>query len=104
MTTETAHWNPRRIGAVAALITRLDPPRRMKALARLLGSVGPLALTVIAGGVFAKYLEHARAAEIPLAIDDALRLTSLQVLDLVRYVAQSDPAVLARLLALLDPA
>jgi hypothetical protein len=71
-------------------------------LGSLLGSVGPLALAVVGGGVFAKYLRHARWAEIPVSLEDAARATSSQVYELVRYVEQSNPHLIAGLLAALS--
>jgi hypothetical protein len=70
-------------------------------LGRLLASVGPLALAVVGGGAFAKYVAHARWAEIPVSIEDAARATSGQVYELVRYVQQSNPQLFGQLLDVL---
>ena len=64
---------------------------------RLLASVGPLALKVVSGGVFAKYVRHARSPEIPVSFEDAARATSTQVRDLVHYVEQSNPNLVEEL-------
>ncbi len=80
---------------------KLDRERRARLLGRLLGSVGPLALAVLGGGVFAKYLRNARWPEVPISIEDAARATSSQVHELVRYVEQSNPRLIERLLAAL---
>lgn len=87
---------------IAGAFGRLNPERRARLLGCLLGSVGPLALVVIAGGGFAKYLGHARWPEIPISLEDAARATSSQVYDLVRYVKQSNPHLVAGLLAALS--
>ena len=79
--------------------TRLALRARM--LRRLLLPVGPLALTVIAGGAFAKYVEHARWARLPVSLDDAARVTAAQVFELVRYVEQSNPAALQQVMAVI---
>lgn len=83
---------------VAAAFARLNVRRRARMLGRLLASVGPLALAVVGGGVFAKYVTHARLPEIPVSLEDAARATSGQIYDLVRYVQQSNPQLFAHLL------
>jgi hypothetical protein len=74
---------------------------RARLLGRLLASVGQLALKVVGGGVFAKYVRHARSREIPVSFEDAARATSGQVSDLVRYVEQSNPKLIDKLLTAL---
>jgi hypothetical protein len=81
---------------------KLNLERRARLLGRLLGSVGPLALVVVAGGVFAKYLRNARWPEVPISFEDAARATSSQVHDLVHYVQQSNPHLVEGLLAALS--
>ena len=86
---------------VVATFNRLNLRMRARMLGRLLASVGPLALTVVGGGAFAKYVIHARWQEIPVSIEDAARATSGQIHDIVRYVEQSDPQLYSQLLNLL---
>ena len=86
---------------IASAFGRLDLDRRARLLGRLLGSVGPLALAVVGGGVFAKYLRNARWPDVPISFEDAARATSSQVHDLVRYVEQSNPHLVDDLLAAL---
>lgn len=86
---------------IASAFGKLNLERRARLLGRLLGSVGPLALVVVAGGVFAKYLRNARWPEVPISFEDAARATSNQVYDLVRYVAQSNPHLVERLVVAL---
>ena len=86
---------------IASAFGKLDLERRARLLGRLLGSVGPLALAVVGGGVFAKYLRNARWAEVPISFEDAARATSSQVHELVRYVEQSNPHLVDGLLAAL---
>jgi hypothetical protein len=76
---------------VAGKFGKLGIKQRARVLGRLLASVGPLALKVVGGGVFAKYVRHARSPEIPVSFGDAARATSSQVRDLVHYVEQSNP-------------
>lgn len=86
---------------VASAFGKIDLTRRARLLGRLLGSVGPLALAVIGGGVFAKFLPNARWPVVPVSFEDAALATSSQVYDLVRYVGQSNPNLLESLMAAL---
>ena len=86
---------------IASAFGKLDLERRARLLGRLLGSVGPLALVVVGGGAFAKYLRNAGWPEVPISFQDAARATSSQVHDLVRYVEQSNPLLVETLLAAL---
>ena len=81
---------------------RFDIALRARLLGRLLGSVGPLALKVVGGGVFAKYVRHARRTEIPVSFEDAARATPGQVSEVVRYVEQSNPKLINKLLTALS--
>ena len=83
--------------AVADAFARLNLRLRARMLGRLIRSVGSLALAVVAGGAFAKYIARA-TAEITVELEDAALATWSQVFDLVCYVAQSDPDRLQRLL------
>ena len=72
---------------------------RVKVLKRLLPAVGPLALTVVAGGAFARYVGQARWSALSVSISDAARITSAQVYELATYVQQSNPEVTRQILA-----
>ena len=87
---------------VAGRFGKFDIGMRARLLGRLLGSVGPLALKVVGGGVFAKYVRHARRPEIAVSFEDAARATSGQVGDVVRYVEQSNPKLIDKLLTALS--
>ena len=82
---------------VARSFAKFDVALRARLLGRLLASVGPLALKVVGGGVFAKYVRHARSPDIPVSYEDAARATSTQMRDLVHYVEQSNPDVVEEL-------
>lgn len=82
---------------VASRFGKFDIALRARLLGRLLASVGPLALKVVGGGVFAKYVRHARSPGIPVSFEDAVRTTSTQVCDLVHYVEQSNPNLVEEL-------
>jgi hypothetical protein len=86
---------------VASAFGTLDLKRRAPLLGRLLGSVGPLALAVIGGGVFAKFLPNARSPVVPVSFEDAALATSSQVYELVRYVEQSNPNLIEGVLTAL---
>jgi hypothetical protein len=60
-----------------------------------------MALAALAGGAFAKYASQARWPRITISFDDAARVTSSQIYELVRYVQQSNPLVLQQVLAVL---
>lgn len=87
---------------MASTFGKFDIALRARLLGRLLTPVGPLALKVVAGGVFSKYVRHARSPDISVSFDDAARTTSSQVCDLVRYVEQSNPNLVKRLFAALS--
>jgi hypothetical protein len=93
----TAKEKPSLSAIMGRTFRQFDIALRARLLGRLLGSVGPLALKVIGGGVFAKYVRHARSPEIPVSFEDAARATSSQVCDLVHYVEQSNPNLIESL-------
>ena len=87
---------------VASTVPRTPLPLRARVLRRLLMPVGPLALTVLAGGVFAKYAASARWSRITVSLEDAARVTSNQIVELVRYVEQSNPTVLDQVIVVMS--
>ena len=87
---------------VASAFTRLRLAHRVRVLRRLLIPVGPLALAVVGGGVFAKYAAQARWPRMAVTLEDAARVTSSQVFELVRYVEQSNPQALQQVLLVLS--
>ena len=86
---------------IAGAFERINIRLRARMLGRLLASVGPLALTVVGGGAFAKYVAQARWPEIPFSFEDAARSSSSQVHELCRYVQQSNPQLVGQLLDVL---
>jgi len=94
----SAHESATPVAArVADAFGRLNIRLRARMLGRLLASVGSLALAVIGGGAFAKYITHA-TSEISVSLEDAARATWSQVYELVCYVQQSHPRRFERLL------
>jgi hypothetical protein len=86
---------------IASAFTRLRLAKRVSVLRRLLMPIGPMALAVLGGGVFAKYAAQARWPRMSVSLDDAARVTSSQVYELVRYVEQSNPHALQQVLVAL---
>ena len=75
---------------------------RARALSRLLSSVGPLALLVVGGGAFVKFVREARRPGLLISLEDAARATTSQVFELARYVQQANPKVARQVLTLLS--
>ena len=99
---ENPSWKTLSVPAiVASAFGKFNLKRRAHLLGLLLGSVGPLALAVVADGAFFKYFSYARWPEVPVAFEDAALASSKQVYDLVRYVEQSNPRLVEDLLAAL---
>ena len=84
--------------AIAVGFEQLHLAERMRVLRRLLVPVGPMALLVVAGGAFAKYVRQARSPRMKLATEDVARLTRAQILELARYAEQSKPSALAQVM------
>ena len=74
---------------------------RVRVLNRMLRAVGPLALAVVAGGTFARYVSQARWSALSVSLGDAARVTSSQVYELVAYVQQSNPDVVRQIASVL---
>jgi hypothetical protein len=87
--------------AIASAFERVNPPLRARLLSRLLAAVGPLALAVVGGGAFAKYVSRAGRRVTTISVDDASAATAEQVRELVRYVQQANPVVVTQLMRVL---
>lgn len=83
---------------VARLFGRLDLRARTALLSRLLAFIGPLALAVVGQGLFRKYVPYARRSEVPVSSHDAAQATPTVIAELVRYVRQSNPRELERMI------
>ena len=86
---------------VARAFTAASVGLRARVLSRLLPSVGPLALAVLGGGAFAKYVHQARWSALSVSFSDAARVTSTQIYELATYVQQSNPEVSRQILNVL---
>jgi len=96
-----AHVSPELAPLVADLFAKAPPPQRVRLLNGLLRPVGPLALVAIAAGAFASLLPTTRWHVVSASLDDAMRLTAGQVLELARYVEQKSPEAFTQLPELL---
>src|SRR5438874_10186898 len=85
------HETPSLPGLVAGIFTKLGLAQRVRVLRRLLMPVGPLALAVLGGGAFVKFVVQAHWPRMAISLADAARVTSNQIYELVRYVEQSNP-------------
>ena len=90
--------------AIAAGFEQLRLTERIQVLRRLLVPVGPMALLVVAGGAFAKYVRQARSPRMKLATEDVARLTRAQILELARYAEQSKPSALVQVMHVMQRA
>lgn len=86
---------------VAGVFAKLRIAQRVRVLRRLLVSVGPMALAVLGSGAFAKFVVEARWPRMSISLDDAARVTSSQMFELVRYVEQSNPQALQQVMVIL---
>ena len=87
---------------LATAFTRLRIAERARVLRCLLQPVGPMALAVLGGGVFAKYIAQARLPRMSISLEDAARVSASQVHELVRYIEQSNPAAIQHALLILS--
>lgn len=92
-----AHAAPELAPLVADLFAKAAPPQRVRLLNGLLRPVGPLALVAIAAGAFSNLLPTTRWHVASVSLDDVMRLTAGQVLELARYVEQKSPEAFMQL-------
>lgn len=97
-----AHTAPELAPLVADLYAKVAPGQRLRLLNSLLRPVGPLALVAIATGAFASLLPATRWHVASASLDDAMRFSAAQVLELARYVEQKSPEALLQLPDLLS--
>ena len=90
------------VAVVAHGVPVTSPPLRARLLQLLIMPIGPLAMTVLAGGTFARYAEFARRLPIPISAEDAARVTSGQVAEIARYLEQADPSMLEQVVVTLS--
>ena len=96
------HGAPSLPTLVANIFTKLRLAQRVRVLRRLLLPVGPMALAVVGGGAFVKFVTQAHWPRMSITLGDAARITSSQIFDLVRYVEQSNPQALHQVMVVLS--
>lgn len=77
------------------------PPLRARLLEQLLRPVRRLGLAAVAAGAFALYLHPQRWRAWGVSVDEAMRFSVEQVLELARFVEQVQPEALERLVRVL---
>lgn len=87
---------------MAGVFAKLGLAQRVRVLRRLLMPVGPLALAVLGGGAFVKFVVEAHWPRMSISLADAARVTSGQVFELVRYVEQSNRKALDQVIVVLS--
>jgi hypothetical protein len=90
---------------IADVYRAATSPLRAKLLECLLQPVGPLGLVVIAAGAFGEFLRRGNYTRLAISTEDATRISAAQMLELARYVEQSNPETFQRIASLLaeDP-
>jgi hypothetical protein len=73
------------------------PPLRARLLEQLLRPVRRLGLAAVAAGAFALFLHPQRWRAWGVSVEDAMRYSGDQVLELARFVEQVEPEALAKL-------
>jgi hypothetical protein len=76
------------------------PPLRARLLECLLRPMRPLGLVAIAAGAFGGFVHREPWDRISVPLDDAVRFSAEQVLELARFVEQVQPEALGRLAAI----
>jgi hypothetical protein len=106
--TTLRRWNLGNIGSgewpeiAAEALTRMSISGRARTLGRMVASVGPLALAVIGGGVFATCVTYVDRTTVIVSLAAAARASFGQIRDLARYVQQADPQLFGQVLEVLS--
>jgi hypothetical protein len=82
---------------VAALYNEAPNSLRLRLLDQLLKPLGPLALGAVAAGAFARLLPPDRFTGVQVRLEDAMRISAGQVLELASYLEQKCPEWLLQL-------
>jgi hypothetical protein len=86
---------------VAEAYRSATAPLRAKLLECLLLPIGPLGLVVIAAGAFGEFLQRGNYMRLAVSPEDAARISADQMLELARYVEQSNPEIFQQIASLL---
>lgn len=79
---------------IARIYVAANRPLKARLLACLLRPLGPLGLAAIAAGAFASFLTRTVPAGFGVAIEDAARFSSAQIMELALFVEQVNPQAL----------
>ena len=86
---------------IADVYRSATAPLRAKLLECLLLPIGPLGLVVIAAGAFGEFLQRGNYMRLAVSPEDAARISADQILELARYVEQSNPEIYQQVASLL---
>ena len=86
---------------IADLYRSATAPLRAKLLECLLLSIGPLGIVVVAAGAFGEFLHRGSCVRLAVSPEDATRISVDQMLELARYVEQSNPETFQQIASLL---
>jgi hypothetical protein len=86
---------------IADVYRAATSPLRAKLLECMLQPLGPLGLVVIAAGAFGELLRRGNYTQLAVSPEDATRISADQMLELARYVEQSNPQTFQRIASLL---
>jgi hypothetical protein len=86
---------------IADVYRAATSPLRARLLECLLQPVGPLGLVVIAAGAFGELLRRGNYTRLAVSPEDVTRISADQMLELARYVEQSNPETFQRIASLL---
>ncbi len=86
---------------IADVYRSATAPLRVKLLECLLLPVGPLGLVAIAAGAFGDFLQRGSYVRLAISPEDAARISADQMLELARFVEQSNPETFQRIASLL---
>ena len=86
---------------IAEVYRTATAPLRARLLECLLKPIGPLGLVAIATGAFGAFLQRGNYMRLAISPEDAARVSADQMLELARYVEQSNPETFQQIASLL---
>ena len=86
---------------VAQVYDQCDLSTRARLLECLIRPLGPLGLVAVASGAFGGFLRRPSWQQLSVTVEEALRFSAEQVLDLTSFVVQCQPEALGQVGALI---
>lgn len=86
---------------VAQMFDQSDLSTRARLLECLIRPLGPLGLVAVASGAFGGFLRRPSWQQLSVTVEDAVRFSAEQVLDLASFVVQCQPEALGQIGALI---